>query len=139
VEDEPLRGIGAGNFSTASIHYLIGPGLLRRSDFIVDTQKVAHNVYLETLAELGIVGLTLLVVLILLLFRCSLAAIRQFERNGDVAMEIISRAQLVALIGLLASLFFSSDQYSKQLWLLFAIGPTLLAIARSQRADTEQR
>jgi O-antigen ligase len=137
VEDEPLRGVGAGNFPTTSIHYLIAPGLLRRSDFIVDTQKTTHNVYLETLAELGIVGLTMLVVLILLLFRCSVEAIRQFERNGDLTMEILARAQLVALIGLLASMFFSSDQYSKQLWLLFATGPTLLAIARSRRPDTE--
>jgi O-antigen ligase len=139
AEDNPVRGVGAGNFSTSSIHYLIAPGLLRRSDFIVDTQKVAHNVYLETLAELGIVGLSLLVVLILLVVRCSYAAVRQFERNGDVAMEIIARAQLVAMIGFLASLFFSSDHYSKQLWLLFSTSPMLLAIARSQQPDDEQR
>jgi O-antigen ligase len=139
AEDNPVRGVGAGNFSTSSIHYLIAPGLLRRSDFIVDTQKVAHNVYLETLAELGIIGLTLLVALILLVLRCSYGAIRQFERNGDVTMEIVARAQLVALIALLASMFFSSDHYSKQLWMLFATSPMLLAIARSQRSDDEQQ
>jgi O-antigen ligase len=139
AEDNPVRGVGAGNFSTSSIHYLIAPGLLRRSDFIVDTQKVAHNVYLETLAELGIVGLTLLLALILLVLRCSYDAIRQFERNGDVTMEIVARAQLVALIALLASMFFSSDHYSKQLWMLFATSPMLLAIARSQRSGDEQQ
>lgn len=139
AEDNPLRGVGAGNFSTSSVHYLIAPGVLRRSDFIVDTQKVAHNVYLETLAELGVVGLTLLLLLILFLLRCSLQAIRQFERNGDTAMEIMARAQLVAMLGLLTALFFASDQYSKQLWLLLATAPTLLAIARSGRTDAETR
>jgi O-antigen ligase len=131
VEANPVRGVGAGNFQTSSIHYLLAPGALTRSDFIVNTQKVAHNVYLETLAELGVVGLTLLVTLILLLLGCSVQAIRQFERNGDQRMEILARAHLVALVGLLASLFFASDEYKKQLWLLMALCPTLLALARS--------
>ena len=39
VEDQPLRGIGAGNFDNTSIHYLLAPGSLPRSDFIVDTRK----------------------------------------------------------------------------------------------------
>ena len=56
-------------------------------------------------------------------------------------MEILARANLVALIGLLAALFFSSDQYKKQLWLLLAMAPTLLAIAIAGRdaesADAE--
>jgi hypothetical protein len=46
-------------------------------------------------------------------------------------MEILARAQVVAVIGLLASLFFSSDEYKKQLWLLLAMLPTILAIARA--------
>jgi O-antigen ligase len=132
VEDEPLRGVGAGNFDNSSIHYLIAPGSLQRDDFIVDTQKVAHNVYLETWAELGLVGLALLVGLILMLLARCFDAIRTFERVGDLKMEIIARAHLIALFGLLASLFFSSDQYKKQLWLLLAIGPALLAIARHE-------
>jgi O-antigen ligase len=136
-EENPTKGVGAGNFRTSSIHYVVAPGILRRSDFLVNTQKVAHNVFLETLAELGIVGLSLLLLLIAMLVRTQIAAIWQFARNGDVQMEIIARASLIGLFGLLASLFFSSDQYNKQLWLLLALGPTLLAIARSQRSDDE--
>jgi len=131
VEDQPVRGVGAGNFGTSSIHYLLVPGTLRRSDFIVNTQKVAHNVYLGTLAELGIVGLALLLSVILALLGCAIKAVREFQRNGDVQMEILSRAVLIAIVGLLASLFFSSDLYKKQLWLLLAMAPALLAIAKS--------
>jgi O-antigen ligase len=132
-EAHPERGVGAGNFSTSSIHYLLEPGALTRSDFIVDTQKVAHNVYLETLAELGVVGLALLAALIVSILACAFKAIREFQRNGKIQMEILARANLVALCGLLAALFFSSDQYKKQLWLLLAMAPTLLAIARADR------
>ena len=133
VESNPVQGIGAGNFPTSSIHYLLAPGLLRQSQFIVDEQKVTHNLYLGTWAELGIIGLLLLLSLIVSLLRLGLQAIREFERKGDISMEILARAQLIALIGVLASFAFSSDVYKKQLWLLFAMMPTMLAIARSSR------
>jgi O-antigen ligase len=130
VQAHPISGVGAGNFSTTSIHYLlIEPGLLRRSDFIVDTQKVAHNAYLQAWAETGIIGLALFLAVIIGVLACSLKAIRRFERDGNLMMEVLARAQLVATIGLLSSLFFSSDEYNKQLWLLMAMGPALLAIA----------
>jgi O-antigen ligase len=137
VEDNPAKGVGAGNFENTSIHYLLVPGTLRRSDFIVDTRKTAHNVYLGTLAELGVVGLALLAALILILLITSFRAIKAFERNGNVQMEILARAQLVAIFGLLAALFFSSDEYKKQLWLLLAMAPALLAIARMESAGRE--
>jgi O-antigen ligase len=131
VEAHPVEGVGAGNFHTSSIHYLlVQPGLLRRSDFIADTQKVAHNVYLQTWAELGAIGLALLLILVFAVLRSGFRAIRAFERLGDLQMEILARAQVVAVIGLLASLFFSSDEYKKQLWLLLAMLPAMLAIAR---------
>jgi O-antigen ligase len=132
-EAHPAHGVGAGNFPTSSIHYLLEPGALTRSDFIVDTQKVAHNVYLETLAELGVVGGVLLGALLISLLVTAYRAVRQFQRNGNIQMEILARANLVALCGLLAALFFSSDEYKKQLWLLLAMAPTMLAIARAYR------
>ena len=83
------------------------------------------------------IGLGLFLAVILGLLSCSLKAIKRFERDGNLLMEILSRAQLVACIGLLSSLFFSSDEYNKQLWLLLAMGPAMLAIAKYQgeRAD----
>jgi O-antigen ligase len=134
VEAQPIQGVGAGNFDNTSIHYVLAPGALERDDFIVDTQKVAHNVYLGTWAELGIVGLALLLALILAILACSMRAIRQFERNGNLKMEILARAHLVGMIGLFASLFFASDEYKKQLWLMLSLAPALLAIANAEAA-----
>jgi O-antigen ligase len=140
VEAHPVRGVGAGNFSTTTIHYLlIQPGLLRRSDLIVDTQKVAHNAYLQAWAETGVIGLALFLGVILGLLACSLKAIRRFERDGNLLMEVLTRAQLIACIGLLTSLFFSSDQFNKQLWLLLAMGPAMLAIAKAREAARPER
>jgi hypothetical protein len=41
----------------------------------------------------------------------------------------------LALAGMLAADFFVSEQYSKQLWLLLALGPSLLAIAHHSGGD----
>lgn len=48
--DEPLRGVGSGSFATE--------WLQRRT--ITEVVRDAHSLYIETLAELGIVGLLLL-------------------------------------------------------------------------------
>lgn len=138
VEAEPLHGVGAGNFQVVSIHYLLEPGALKRDDFIVETPKVAHNVYLGLLAELGVVGLALFLGLVISLIACSLSAAQLFRDNENLQMEVMARAQLVAVFGLLAALFFSSDEFKKQLWLLLSLGPALLAIAQAEAAERQR-
>ena len=130
VERDPWRGVGAGNFANSSIHFLLQPGSIKRGDFIVDTPKVAHNMYLEVLAELGIPGLALFLAILGFSLTCVVRAVRCFKRSGDEALEILSRAIFVALVGILASDFFGSREYSKQLWLLLSLGPAILAMAR---------
>jgi O-antigen ligase len=134
VEAHPLSGVGAGNFPIASVHYLLEPGVLKRDDFIVDTPKVAHNTYLDVLAELGVIGLALFLSVILFSLVCGIRGARQAERVGDGQLEILARALVVALVGLLAADFFVSRQYSKQLWLLFALCPVLLELGRATAA-----
>ncbi|HEX8075590.1 MAG TPA: O-antigen ligase family protein, partial [Thermoleophilaceae bacterium] len=135
VKAHPVQGVGAGNFQTASIHYLLEPGAIKRDEFIVDTPKVAHNTYLQVLAELGIVGAVLFISIILFSLLCILRAARLFARLKQTSMELLSRAMLVALTGVLAADFFISEEFSKQLWLLLGLGPALLGIARSLERD----
>ena len=130
VEDSPTNGIGVGNFQISSIHYLLEPGALQRSDFIVDEPKVAHNIYLQVLAELGVVGLALFLAVIAFSLWCALRAAHVFRDIDDRRMELIARGLFVATVAMLAADFFLSEQFSKQLWLLLALGPSLLAVAR---------
>jgi putative inorganic carbon (hco3(-)) transporter len=135
VQAKPVAGIGTGNFQTSSIHYLLRPGATQRADFIVDTPKVAHNTYLQILAELGIVGFVLFAVIVTYALVCIARAARAFARSGDLQMEILARGLFIGLIGLMTADFFISEMYSKLLWLLLATGPPLLMIA--QRGATE--
>ena len=131
VEDHPVRGVGVGNFQAASGRYAVEPGATARTDLVIDDPQVAHNVYLEVLAETGIVGLSLFLGVLAFSLRCALDAARRFERSGDETMEIFSRALIPALIAILVSDLFASEQFNKLLWLLLGIGPSLLAIARA--------
>jgi O-antigen ligase len=139
VEANPVGGVGAGNFQTASVHYLLEPGVLRRDEFIVDNPKSAHNTYLQVLTEIGAIGLTLFVAIILFALLCMLRAARIFERLGSPDLELLSRALIVAVAGVLASDFFISEQYSKQLWFLLGLGPALLGVAKAQAAAVSER
>jgi exopolysaccharide production protein ExoQ len=130
VEANPVLGVGAGNFSSSSVRYLLEPGAITHSNYIVDVPKVAHNTYLEVLAELGAVGLILFLAVLGSLVAAVVRAVRQFAAAGDEEMEMLSRAVLIAIIGFLTAAFFGSREFSNQLWLLLSLAPVLLRIAR---------
>jgi O-antigen ligase len=137
VQAHPVDGVGVGQFQTSAVHFLIAPGTIQRSDLIIDKPKVAHNIYLHVLAEMGVVGLTAFLLIIGFALRCALRAARAFQRRGDPAMDLLSRAVFVGLIGILSADFFASEQFSKQLWLLLGLGPALLAMAQRKSDPAE--
>ena len=134
AEDYPITGVGIGNFEARSVEYVIRPGTTYRTDRVIDDPGVAHNSYLGPLAEIGIVGLALLLSIIGFSLVCTVRAARRFERNGDSRMEAIARGLLVALVGLLTAAFFISAESNKFIWLMLAMGPALLAVAERPRA-----
>jgi O-antigen ligase len=130
TEDKPVTGVGAGNFQLVSPQYLLQPGAIARDDFVLDQPKQTHNIYLQVLAELGFPGLLLFGSIIGFSLSCTAAAARRFRALGDTHLETLSWAFLLAALGVLAADFFQSEQFSKQLWLLLALGPALLGLAR---------
>ncbi len=131
-DDRPFTGVGAGNFPVSSVQYLLQPGRTTRDQYIIDTPKVTHNIYLQVLSELGLVGITLFVASVLLCLFIGLRAARSFRGQGDRDSEILARGLVIALTGMLVAYFFSSELYSKQLYILLATAPALLSIATHQ-------
>jgi O-antigen ligase len=134
VQDQPVTGVGVGNFQTASIHYLLQPGAILRDEFIVDRPQITHNSYLNVLAETGAVGLLLFCVILAAGFIACWRAADEFRQRGDPFLEACARAVSLALIALFVADVFASDQLNKELWVLLGLGPALLAIARRERA-----
>jgi putative inorganic carbon (HCO3(-)) transporter len=135
VEAHPVTGVGAGNFQTSSRHYLLQPGAVFRSDVVIFTPQVAHNTYLGVAAELGLVGLTLFLTITGFSLFSLIRAAGNFARRGDLRSEALTRAMLVAMVGVLVADFFISQEINKQLWLMLGIGPALLAISKRSGAN----
>jgi O-antigen ligase len=129
IEDNPILGVGLANFAETSLHYVNEPGRLNTENR--GEALVAHNIYLETLAELGVVGLLIFLPVLGAPLVMTLRAARNFADAGDHRTEALARALFVAQMAMLSAAFFASIQYNKQLWILLAFGPALLAVSRS--------
>jgi O-antigen ligase len=133
VADEPIVGVGSGNFQNNAIHYLLAPGAVRFDEYLVDVPSVAHNAYLQVLAETGLIGLLLFLAIIAACVAAAVRAQHLFREVQDREGELISTAVILAICALLAAYFFLSEQQSKHLWLLLSLGPALLAAAQAKR------
>jgi O-antigen ligase len=131
-EANPIAGVGSGNFTVASIHYVQQAGDITRADLIVDVPHAAHNTYLEIIDELGIPGFLMFMTIVIGSISAALRAARIYERRGDKRFELMSRGVALAVIALLTADFFITNEYEHLLWLLLALPPALLAVARSE-------
>lgn len=138
--DHPLAGVGLNNFRARSSEYVRRPGALEFVDLVSERPRVAHNTYLQLLAETGAIGLALFVLVVGACLRAGWRACRRFERAGEHALAALARASVLAATGVLTAAVFLSDAADKRLWLLLGLGPALLGIAaRCPVADGNAR
>lgn len=128
--DHPAFGVGAGNFRVVEPSYAAETTNVSRVEFILDTPKGAHNTYLHVLTELGAVGLLLFLTLIGGALVSGLRAVAACARAGRREAEVLARAFVVGLLGVLAAYFFISAQFEKQLWLLLGVALALSTVAK---------
>jgi glycosyltransferase involved in cell wall biosynthesis/O-antigen ligase len=130
----PLQGVGLQNFIPQAPDYVLHPGALQFIHLIIERPVVVHNIYLQFLAETGVVGLLLFLTLVALSLTASLRAASLFESRGDRATADLCRCLFLAAIALLAAGFFISSGVDYKLWALLGLGPATLFLARSGSA-----
>jgi putative inorganic carbon (hco3(-)) transporter len=129
-EDHALVGVGAKSFQAAAADYVQEPGTLTNVGSIAEDTKVVHNLYLELFAEIGIVGLSLFLIVVVGCLQAAWLAARRFEALGRPDLETVARSILVANIAMLSTAIFLSSQVDKRLWILLALGPAALEVSR---------
>jgi O-antigen ligase len=135
TQDHPVVGVGLNNFRVYAPRYVRRPGPLKFVKLIADQPRVVHNTYLQVLVETGVIGLALFLAVILGCLATLWRAAKRFEQLGNDAMSTIARATLVAALGALAASFFLTNATDLRIWLLFGLGPALLAIARREERE----
>lgn len=106
-EEEPVRGVGAGGFTTASLRF-------RESDFLA---RHAHGYGVQTMADLGLVGLGISIAAVLAWLVAALGAVRAPAWTPD-------RFAVTALF--LAALAYGLQAVIDWTW--FVPGPTVMAL-----------
>ena len=139
AQDHPLAGVGLRNYHVHALRYA-GDLASLETVTLLERKQYVHNVYLELLAELGLVGLALYLVVVGGCLRASAVAIRRFEALGERSLADLARSVVVATAGALTALIFLSGPAISRLWILLALGPAMLAIAARRGVEgSEQR
>jgi putative inorganic carbon (HCO3(-)) transporter len=136
VADHPLIGVGAGNFRSIEPRYFSETLNLPNSAFVVDGSPVAHNTYLEVMAELGIVGFFIFGAVVVGALVQAWRAVTSLGHSDDRGMEFAARGLIVGILGMLAAFAFISAPYDKQLWLLLGLA---LAVPLTSRSEPGSR
>jgi O-antigen ligase len=117
--DQPLLGVGPGNYSPRYVPYALALGFdtgYAGGATAAESQE-AHNLYLETLAELGAPGALLLFAVFAVALR---AAWRARARAAGEA-RLLAEGTLVALLVVLTASLFLHNAYPRYLWIFLAL------------------
>jgi putative inorganic carbon (HCO3(-)) transporter len=129
--EHPLIGIGLDNFTVLEPRYALEPGQLIDVRVVAETPVLVHNTYLQLLVETGPIGLIVVLIVVLGSLRASWLAARRFDALGRGDYANLARAVLIGTIGILAANFFLTNGNNFLLWILFALGPVMLTLAKS--------
>lgn len=128
----PVGGIGAGNFTVREASYAVTTMTnLTKPYQEVTTLEVVHNTYLHVAAELGVVGLVLLLVLTGGSLVLGIRSARSLERAGDADTETLVRGLVIGAAGMFTAFAFLTAQYEKQLWIALGLLGAASALARA--------
>jgi O-antigen ligase len=127
VEQNPLIGVGLGNFKPLSGVY---------EETIVEDQ-IGHNTYLEIAAELGIPALLVFVLLLWCAWRSARFTADYFQQAGELQAEGIARGFEIGIACFALGATFLSAEYCKQFWMLIFLTAALKRIAYLHAAERQ--
>jgi putative inorganic carbon (HCO3(-)) transporter len=134
VREHPLIGVGLGGFPLVYYEYLAqAAGISWQHALAVahTLEKAPHNIYLGVTAELGIVGLGLLVAAVAVHLRAALRAWRRLEAAHHPAAALVL-AGAMALLAMAVQGAFFDVEHRKSFWL--ALGLAAIAARRPTAA-----
>ena len=129
--DHPLIGVGPGQFSTYYRQYADQIGLLSKA-----ADREAHNLYLGTAAETGILGLIcFLMVLFVTLWELARARRRWIGRRNDLAN--MATAFSLSVVTYMTTGIFLHLSYDRYFWLVMALAGATAVIALREPEPTD--
>jgi O-antigen ligase len=135
-EDEPVHGVGLGNYPVVSIRYLRGD--VKNLDLFIRMPRTVHNTPLELLAELGVVGFGAFYLVVAGCFVTLVRALRRARAIRDAALVGACRGILAGLAALILASLTLSAIYVELQWILFGASIAAASIARRSLTPHER-
>jgi O-antigen ligase len=135
-EGHPLGGVGLGNYQAVEPAYATQTLNLTIVRQIVTEHLVVHDTYLQMAAELGLVGLSILVAIIWLPLRLAGQALASLARELD-DLEFHVRGLVAGAIGMLTAYVFLSAEFEKPLWLVLGLLASVPMLLRDHAAEED--
>lgn len=136
VAGHPIGGVGLGNYPIVEPSYATHTLNLNFVQFIVKFRQVAHNMYLEVAAEVGLVGLLVFLTILALPLRLAARALARLVPAGD-ELEFHVRGVLAGAIGMLTAYVFLSAEREKPLWFVLGLLACAPALFRKTSGERE--
>jgi O-antigen ligase len=114
--DHPVWGVGIGNYNIYYQEYARKLGLEWRNQ-----ERSTHNLYLELLAERGMIGLIVFGSIVILTLRQLTRARIKFRRLKAGAMAELTAAIGISLITYLVTAVFLHDAHPRFFWILVGL------------------
>lgn len=113
--DAPIFGIGPGQFASTY------PGYALENALDLEAPPAAHNLYLEILAEQGLLGLMLFAGLVGSTLILSYRAVHLNKATGNGTEAVLIQAMILGLLGYLATSVFLHDAFPRFFWTFLAL------------------
>ncbi len=127
--DQPILGVGLKNYPVHYQDYSRRVGMDPRTE-----ERSPHNLYIEVLAEQGLMGFFMFMLILWVVFRSVLEARHIFAEFEMHTNEGIVTAFGIGLVGFLMAAFFIHSAYPRFMWLLFGIALALPRVAQNELA-----
>lgn len=131
--DQPLQGVALGNYTIVQPDYITSTTSFFDVSSLIEGVPI-HNVYLSVLAELGLLGVFLLLAVIGSSLALGVVGYRQRARAGDREGELLCRGVVIATAAFLVAYAFLPGLYDKQLWLVLGLSASLAGLRDSDTA-----
>lgn len=135
----PVLGVGPGNYGNAYMGDVTSSGLMGRSGLSIESDRniVAHNLYLELLVEIGVLGTGLFLSVI---YRAIRGLVGYGRKTGEKRKAFeLGFAIALALGGMLLAGLFLSQGKNSVLWFLIGLGFAAGQITAKAKSEALKR
>jgi len=129
-EDDPVFGVGAGNYAEHFKEYARRMGMTQRSFEDFGEPQFPHELYLEVAAETGIIGLIAFFSVIIGTMMTLWEAYRSFRNAGDSATANIVVSLALAIAAFFLTSLFLHGAYLRYVWLLISVAAAARQVGR---------